>query len=48
MTAIDDGRTLAEIALDKARLRISVEQMRQRGARKVVVTPLGDIRTDNS
>ena len=48
LTSADDARTLAEINADKARLRMSVEQLRLRGARKVVVTPLGEVRSDNS
>jgi CRISPR-associated endonuclease Csn1 len=48
LTRIDDGRTLAEIASGKARIRMSVEQLRKKGARKVVVTPLGEVRTDNT
>jgi CRISPR-associated endonuclease Csn1 len=43
LTGIDDGRRLAEIGED--RLRISVEQLRVKGAKKIVITPLGELLT---
>jgi len=44
LTPLDDGRTLAEITESNARLRASVEQLRKRGAEKIVIGPLGEIR----
>jgi len=44
LTASDDARTLAEINANGDKIRMSVEQLRQKGARKVVVTPLGEVR----
>jgi len=48
MTRLDDGRKLNEIEATKSWLRRSVEQLRLKGARKVTVTPLGEIRRDGT
>ena len=48
MTRLDDGRKLNEIEETKSWLRRSVEQLRLKGARKVTVTPLGEIRRDGT
>ena len=46
LTRLDDARKLAEIGDEK--LRMSVEQLRVKGARKVVVTALGEVRFDGT
>ena len=48
MTRLDDGRRLKDIDASKSWLRKSVEQLRLNGARKVVVTPLGEVRRDGT
>jgi hypothetical protein len=47
LVATEDGRTLAEVKASKEEVRLSVEQLRKKGARKIVVTPLGEIRYAN-
>jgi CRISPR-associated endonuclease Csn1 len=47
LTALDDGRTLSEIISDKKLTRLSVDQLYQRGARKVLVTPTGTVAVAN-
>lgn len=44
LTTLEDARTLAEVNANGAKVRMSVEQLRQKGAKKIVVTPLGDVR----
>ncbi len=48
MTGLDDGRKLNDITEAKAWLRRSVEQLRIKGARKVTITPLGEVRRDGT
>ena len=48
LTAVDDGRKQKDVAVANAWLRRSVEQLRVKGARKVVVTPLGEVRRDGT
>ena len=48
MTRLDDGRKLNEIEETKSWLRRSVEQLRLKGARKVTITPLGEVRRDGT
>ena len=47
LTALDDGRTLAEIISDKKLTRLSVDQLYQRGACKVLVAPTGSVSIAN-
>jgi CRISPR-associated endonuclease Csn1 len=44
LVAIDDGRPLAKIIADKKLVRYSVQQLHELGAKKVVITPLGEVR----
>lgn len=48
MMAIDDDRKQKDVAAAGAWLRRSVEQLRLKGACKVVVTPLGEVRRDGT
>lgn len=48
MTAVDDVRKQKEIAAAGGWLRMSVEQLRVKGARKVFITPLGEVRRDGT
>jgi CRISPR-associated endonuclease Csn1 len=48
MTRLDDGRKLTVIEVTKSWLRRSVEQLRLKGARKITITPLGEVRRDGT